>query len=110
MKNLLKEILGLLSQEKWIAAAELIKSNGVSDDLDLALAAIYAGIESDDENLVDQGIAVAIKLLKNSSKIDPLSDTHYDLGNAYHYYRQEFCATFNINSTKMPLPWHCPVY
>lgn len=83
MKKALERVITLLSQEKWQEAAKLIKAEGVNGDL--AFMAIYAGIESHDETLVDQGIAAAQKVLKKPSSIRPLSGAYYNLGNAYHY-------------------------
>lgn len=73
----------LLLHEKWHEAAELIKSSGISNYL--AFSAIYAGIETDDEILVDQGVECALKLLSNPSQINYLSDAYYNLANAYQY-------------------------
>ena len=93
-KNLASKIVDLLSQEKWSDAATLLDTVKISGEL--AFFAIYAGIESRDEKLVDKGIAAALRLLEKPSSVNPLSGAYYNLGNAYQYKATEY---LNQNNT-----------
>lgn len=92
MPKTIKKIVDLLEEEKWSEAAKLLNNSTISGDL--AFLAIYAGVESHDEKLIDKGIAAALVLLKKPSSID-LSGAYYNLGNAYQYKATKFLSDTN---------------